>query len=102
MAATTFAVTSDPQEITGLTNGQTYRAQNKGQTNAANDEYRLRSVPFLTMGSLASATTPTRATELFDYFPYEEATLRPIAAEKIWVWCHVEGATSTLVIEQTS
>ena len=102
MAYTTFAVTSEPQQITGLTNGQTYRAQNQGNTAATNDAFRFKSVPFIYIGSFASGITPTRDDEPFLYYPLEEATLKPISTEEIWAWCRSQGSTSVLKIEQTS
>ena len=104
MSAETFNVTSTPQRIPDriLTDTKTYRAQNHGNTAAANEAFQFKGVPFLYLGSFDSGTTPTRDDVTFLYYPMEDATLKPVSTEEIWVWCRNQGSTSILVIEETS
>ena len=89
MATTEIPLTTTPAEITGLTSGTNYGAQN-------------RSAGFIFAVTVAGASTPTAAemARAKHYAPDESFLIQPQDSESLWAWCDANyGNTGRVVYD---
>ena len=85
MATIGFSVTDEPTAITGLSDGQTYIAQNVGGN----------------LVSFAEASSAPEASDAaFKRQPLESQVLKPVSGESIYVWTKAEHRSQLSISEQ--